>query len=597
MWFFSKNKDDLSSEENKSDIKRKYLIIGGICIAIVLICAIVIFSIFKDNSKSERKLSGEIISTTATTEKAVTTVTTTKIVQQGKLSGNVLDEEGKVIPDADILISNKLTTRKYNCKSNKQGEFSIELPDGIYTVVANADGYEQVKIFDVQIADGKSVSLKGKIKLKPEINYEELYYDYVSNTLIDKYGLAAMNPFVMTNDGTYGAVEYIPYESFGLVSADIADYNNDDIPDMLTVVYGEAEEDYTWTLQLYTYNKKSKKIESSANYTFNSDKKNYYFFYNNAIQIEVSAGYVIVSSPYCYYEGTTTDYVVLSSDDLSEVVNFHYLAHGGYMLEINGEVIDYDITSENMTYEEFSDLYESAIANSVSEELNRIGLNYKEIDASDGLEITLDNSRMITYYSVDDEQKIITPGDKTNLREKLGIEYDTSVIYGPEIEPPTEPETEPVTESENEKILLETVEYDANGDGQNETIEVYEEGMLTTFHVISSDGSYNDYISYPGADNISTYYIVYDKNVGKSYIAFVQSGGGAMYQTFYIESEELGICVRAEVNNDGYGTEIERIYTINGEEVSRDDYINYISNIELLYSLYDGNIIEYGMNY
>jgi tetratricopeptide (TPR) repeat protein len=70
--------------------------------------------------------------------------------QSGSLKGKVVDAQNKPVRDAAVTIQAKETNRKYETKTNSNGEFrQIGLPPGNYTVTAEKDKMSQV--LDVRV--------------------------------------------------------------------------------------------------------------------------------------------------------------------------------------------------------------------------------------------------------------------------------------------------------------------------------------------------------------------------------------------------------------------------------------------------------------
>ncbi|MGN0612336.1 MAG: dockerin type I domain-containing protein [Porcipelethomonas sp.] len=151
--------------------------------------------------------------------------------------------------------------------------------------------------------------------------------------------------------------------------------------------------------------------------------------------------------------------------------------------------------------------------------------------------------------------------------------------------------------------LTDTAFYDVNDDGKIDMIEVYDFSKSFYYRnywgrmrmrVYYTNGYIKDYHSYDYAEGINSVCIIYDKNIDKIYTIFALRGGGAVYPTFYIENEEMNILVQGTADySNPYSAEYE--YTINGETASKEEFLNYMRNIEIIYPLTDYNIIEEGI--
>src|SRR4030095_3643739 len=65
----------------------------------------------------------------------------------GRISGIVMDQQGGVIRNAEIIVTNNETGAEYKGKSSEEGTFFISaLPVATYTVSVVAQGFKQTKI-------------------------------------------------------------------------------------------------------------------------------------------------------------------------------------------------------------------------------------------------------------------------------------------------------------------------------------------------------------------------------------------------------------------------------------------------------------------
>jgi len=69
--------------------------------------------------------------------------TTTPAQQTSILRGQVVDEQGAVIPGAKVTVINSATKKQQTVTSNALGEFSLSgLAAGVYTVLAEYEGFQ-----------------------------------------------------------------------------------------------------------------------------------------------------------------------------------------------------------------------------------------------------------------------------------------------------------------------------------------------------------------------------------------------------------------------------------------------------------------------
>jgi len=82
------------------------------------------------------------------------------LAQEGSISGTVLDQAGKVIPDATIVVKNDAGSAAKNVTSNAEGHFDVTgLAPGTYSVEVTAPGFASNTRTGVQVTVGGSQSL------------------------------------------------------------------------------------------------------------------------------------------------------------------------------------------------------------------------------------------------------------------------------------------------------------------------------------------------------------------------------------------------------------------------------------------------------
>lgn len=88
----------------------------------------------------------------------------------GKLNGIVLDANGARIDKTTITVKNKSLTRKL--QTDDAGEFEVELPEGIYTVVFEKQNFYRLTIINVLVRPYFSRELKVHLEVEPIIDIE-----------------------------------------------------------------------------------------------------------------------------------------------------------------------------------------------------------------------------------------------------------------------------------------------------------------------------------------------------------------------------------------------------------------------------------------
>ncbi len=546
--------------------KKNILIIAlaAVMVLTVLICSVILAAKFvklrsggeSDKNTTESSASSESVDDSA----AFMEETIETAADEGVLQGYVLDTDSYPLEHVSITLTSTADGTEISTFTDQDGRYQLQLVAGAYSLLAVCEDYQEHRINLIQIEKGAAVKAD-PIFLKPDMDHKAQYYDYIRETLRPKYGLAGMNRFDTKSDGMYGSVSYVPPQVQGLVSADISDYTGDGVPDLLTAVFTENDENYIWKLQLYTCT--DGEVTKAAGYDFCIDRHSY--FVEKAIRIEAVPGYVAVSSAYCAYEGLSSDYVFLTAATLKPALTMHLYSHAGDTLTVNGKNV--------------SSGHDSAIRNAVQ----NLGVAHSRNQNKAYIELNLTGARCLTEYFRKDE--IITPKDKTNLRESLGVAYSTAFID-------TEVPTTETTEEPRE--ILDTLHYDVDNDGKKETIEVFERSgeyapWELHYLVQQENGTEEEYVILTGGDSLIVDCIVYDHNIGRIYVAYLLSGGGVVYPVFRIEGENYTVSAEAMLDysgTDGYAPR-GADYSINGRPVSMEKARAYFENLEILYSYRD----------
>jgi hypothetical protein len=86
-----------------------------------------------------------------------------------KVTGTVLDQNGAVIVQADIQITNRQTRETTFLRSNDEGRFSVNgLPAGTYQVLINASGFKTLKVAELKLATDESAVLEATLLVNGE---------------------------------------------------------------------------------------------------------------------------------------------------------------------------------------------------------------------------------------------------------------------------------------------------------------------------------------------------------------------------------------------------------------------------------------------
>src|ERR1051325_9383800 len=81
------------------------------------------------------------------------------------LSGTVQDENGAVVPNAEITVFNPATALRRQTESSGEGYFTVVLlPPGTYTITARRTGFAPVEVREIvlNVGDNKALTIQLK---------------------------------------------------------------------------------------------------------------------------------------------------------------------------------------------------------------------------------------------------------------------------------------------------------------------------------------------------------------------------------------------------------------------------------------------------
>src|ERR1044072_2094963 len=74
----------------------------------------------------------------------------------GSITGAGSDQNGAVVPNATVTVSNQGTNEKRTAQTDSEGRYEVPaLPNGIYTVEATATGFKTTSVKDLRLAVGE----------------------------------------------------------------------------------------------------------------------------------------------------------------------------------------------------------------------------------------------------------------------------------------------------------------------------------------------------------------------------------------------------------------------------------------------------------
>src|SRR5215470_4391290 len=74
----------------------------------------------------------------------------------GSITGVVTDQNGAVVPNATVTVTNQGTNEKRTVQADSEGRYEVpSLPTGIYSVEAVANGFKASTLKDLRLAVGE----------------------------------------------------------------------------------------------------------------------------------------------------------------------------------------------------------------------------------------------------------------------------------------------------------------------------------------------------------------------------------------------------------------------------------------------------------
>jgi hypothetical protein len=78
----------------------------------------------------------------------------------GSITGVVTDQNGAVVPNATVNITNQGTNEKRTVQADAEGRYEVpSLPTGVYSVESTASGFKTSTVKDVRLAVGEKARI------------------------------------------------------------------------------------------------------------------------------------------------------------------------------------------------------------------------------------------------------------------------------------------------------------------------------------------------------------------------------------------------------------------------------------------------------
>ena len=112
-------------------------------------------------------------------------------VEQGAITGSIIDQTGASVPKAKVTITNANTQVSATTETGEQGYYKIPfLPHGNYTVVAEKAGFSTGRVTNIELTVGMTATID--IILKPGATHEEITVT-ADAVLLDEQGSSLGN--------------------------------------------------------------------------------------------------------------------------------------------------------------------------------------------------------------------------------------------------------------------------------------------------------------------------------------------------------------------------------------------------------------------
>jgi hypothetical protein len=89
-----------------------------------------------------------------------------QVITTARISGTIVDPQGAVIPNAEVVIKDDATGKEYKVNAGEDGLFLIaSVPVGVYTITVVAQGFKQTVVQNVKTEVGQTSSIIAKMEV------------------------------------------------------------------------------------------------------------------------------------------------------------------------------------------------------------------------------------------------------------------------------------------------------------------------------------------------------------------------------------------------------------------------------------------------
>src|ERR1051325_1093039 len=96
---------------------------------------------------------------------SLSSIALSQTTASSRISGTVMDSQGAVVPNADVVIKNNDTGLEYKLKSGEDGSFTLpSLMVATFTVTVTSSGFKTTTVTNDKTIVGETVSVEVKLE-------------------------------------------------------------------------------------------------------------------------------------------------------------------------------------------------------------------------------------------------------------------------------------------------------------------------------------------------------------------------------------------------------------------------------------------------
>lgn len=393
------------------------------------------------------------------------------------------------------------------------------------------------------------------------VDYEKIYYSYIENELVPKYGLASLNQFEIDQNENNG----MPNTSFGIVSADIDDYDNDNSKELIVLALEPSEQEkFYCDINLHLYSIEDDKVKyTDSEYLYGYQM--YDIHSDNFFTLDKCNNNFLFANNVCYFSGEAAS----SNVTIIKIVNSNFVSENMTTSDYEGEKL---YVNGNEVYNSNGDVnFYEMTQRIISQKLRENGFSFDNVEYKGrSINVSVTNNTKIAKYSATFDSSsanwfsVISPNDFTNLRDQIsqtlfGSTTSWQQLYADELRK--------YINSDNyyTDTMFELMDIDNNNVPElfiSEMSAHVGQVLVYTIHngklIFLGDYGEYGYVSYNSEKSLmwSGYF-----NHGRGFESHYRLENGTLVEVFSCETNSAAIVDESEV-----------YYMINGENVSKSEF-------------------------